>query len=88
MQVHLLFYVFRDWRGLAELGGMSSETMSYLESRPDPTADLLKNFSTLSYSQIKNIKDLQAFLAVIDRFDVVDDAAPLFGKHIFRFRHC
>ena len=64
---------------MAELGGMTSETMSYLESRPDPTTDLLKKFSTLSYSHIKNIKDLQAFLAVIDRYDVVEDAAPFFG---------
>lgn len=70
---------FRDWRGLAELSGVTSETISFLESKEDPVAELIKIWCQTQDSGCRHFSDLKAFLAVIDRFDVADDIAPLLG---------
>jgi hypothetical protein len=70
----------RDWRGLAELSGITSDKISYLESKGDPVAELLRIWAQSSDSGCKHLSDLKAFLGVIDRFDVVDDAGPLLGR--------
>lgn len=70
----------RDWRGLAELGGVSGETMSYLQSREDPTAEMIKMWCKNGNSRCTMFTDLKAFLAVIDRFDVAEDLGGVLGK--------
>ncbi|CAL8082426.1 unnamed protein product [Orchesella dallaii] len=71
----------RDWRGIAELIDVPSEKMGLFESKPDPFKELL---SFLSESNERNISiaDLTAFLAVIDRFDIIDDATPVLERDV------
>jgi len=70
---------FRDWRGLAELSGVSSEKLSFLETKDDPVKELVKMWCQSNDSGCKYFSDLKAFLAIIDRFDVVDDSKPFIG---------
>jgi len=74
----------RDWRGLAELGGVTAEMITYFESKPNPTSDLLRHLTDPNNpgSPAKTVNDLRAFLGVIDRFDVSDDASPLLDSDI------
>jgi len=76
----------RDWRGLAELAGLTAENISYLEVKPDPTQELLKLSRTVSNSRFKTVKDLKACLAIIDRYDVVDDGESLMEADISFYR--
>lgn len=69
---------FRDWRGVAELAGLTSENMAYLETKSNHLQELLKLLPTVSSSRLQTVKDLKAFLSMIDRYDVVDDAHDLF----------
>jgi len=75
----VIYFVRRDWRGLAELAGVTGESMSYLEMKGNPLQELLKMLPTVSNSRLKTVKDLKAFLAIIDRYDVVDDGESLLG---------
>ena len=68
---------YRDWRGIAELAGMTSEDIMYLESKGDPTTELIRSW--VRQESRRTTDDLRAFLAVIDRFDISDDISPLMG---------
>lgn len=85
---HFLYIICRDWRGLAELIGLTSESITFLQSRSDPTSEILKMWSSNSSSsststiiKSKSIAELKTFLCVIDRFDIVDDVQQCLGKN-------
>ncbi len=73
-------HFYRDWRGLAELAGISSENVTYLESKEDPTTELIRIW--MRQEPRRSTDDLKAFLAVIDRFDICDDVSPLIGNQL------
>ncbi|CAG7726742.1 unnamed protein product, partial [Allacma fusca] len=73
--------LLRDWRGLAELSGITSEKIIYFESKENPTSEFLKHWMK-EEGKTRSINDLRAFLAVIDRYDACDDCSPMFENDI------
>ncbi|XP_043283301.1 myeloid differentiation primary response protein MyD88 [Venturia canescens] len=80
----------RDWRGLAHLWGIDGEKIPSLSSHSDPTGQLL-NFSNEKISSC-TIKDFEAMLSKIDRWDIIDDAHALLEKdaeqYVERLERC
>ena len=68
----------RDWRGLADLSNFPGEMMPSLATHPNPSARIL----TVWEEKCKNImiKDFQAILEELDRWDIVDDTLELFER--------
>lgn len=66
----------RDWRGLAHLLEFSSEDVSLLVSHSDPTMQML----TMLEKNQKDvtIKNFQAMMEQMDRWDIIDDTEALF----------
>ncbi|XP_017789085.1 PREDICTED: myeloid differentiation primary response protein MyD88 [Habropoda laboriosa] len=73
----------RDWRGLAHLCNLSGEVMPLLISHADPSAYIL----TAWEHKEKNttLKDFQAVLEEIDRWDILNDTLELFEKDAERY---
>jgi len=67
----------RDWRGLAHLAGLNGVETSRIASSNDPTEFLIKHWAAEA-----NVEQLFQFLALIDRFDVLDDSKQLIGMHV------
>lgn len=65
----------RDWRGLAHLAGLSNFETNRFSAMPDPTQAFLNHWGASG-----NVHMLLEFLAVIDRFDVLDDVRQVIGK--------
>lgn len=57
----------RDWRGLAELTGVTSQMVTLIGSKPDPTAQVLSQWRQGSLGLLKS------YLGQLDRWDVVND---------------
>ena len=68
----------RDWRGLAHLSNLTGEMMPLLTTHSDPSAYIL----TVWEQKCKDImiKDFQAILEELDRWDIVDDTLELFER--------
>ncbi|CAK9812434.1 Myeloid differentiation primary response protein MyD88 [Anthophora quadrimaculata] len=73
----------RDWRGLAHLCMLSGELMPLLISHPDPSAYILTAWEQKQKSI--TLKDFQAALEEIDRWDILDDTLELFEKDAERY---
>lgn len=71
-----LFTFFRDYRGLAELCGISGELIRSISHDSDPTYKVLKLWSDQAKSEATVAKLIQ-YLEHLDRFDVVDDIEDL-----------
>lgn len=73
----------RDWRGLAHLLEFSSEVVSLLVSHSDPTMHIL----TLLEKNKKDvtIKNFQAMMEQMDRWDIIDDTEALFQSDAERY---
>ncbi|KAL0133561.1 hypothetical protein PUN28_000945 [Cardiocondyla obscurior] len=73
----------RDWRGLAHLLEFSSDIVSLLGSNSDPTMHML----TMLEKNKKNIsiKNFQAMMEEIDRWDIIDDTEALFQSDAERY---
>lgn len=70
--------LFRDWRGIFHLTGLTSECESYISSKPNHTEELIKILE-----QEKPNVTLALFvkmLADIDRWDVIRGTHEMFGK--------
>ncbi|XP_011054903.1 PREDICTED: myeloid differentiation primary response protein MyD88 isoform X2 [Acromyrmex echinatior] len=70
----------RDWRGLAHQLEFNSKFVSMLVSHSDPT---MRIFTELTDKNKKDftIKDFQAMMEQMDRWDIIDDTEALF--HFF-----
>ncbi|XP_076657894.1 dynein regulatory complex subunit 3 [Halictus rubicundus] len=68
----------RDWRGLAHLSNLGGEVMPMLTGHPDPSTYII----TFWQNKEKNvtIKDFQAVLEELDRWDILDDTSELFER--------
>lgn len=64
----------RDWRGLAQLVGLSGEKLPLVKSSQNPTEQLLNFWNDSSLGL------LQTFLRQLDRWDIVDDTEDLIRK--------
>ncbi|XP_012531251.1 myeloid differentiation primary response protein MyD88 isoform X2 [Monomorium pharaonis] len=73
----------RDWRGLAHQLELSTELMSLLTSHSDPTIHIL----TLLEKNQKDItmKNFQAMMEQMDRWDIIDDTEALFQSDAERY---
>lgn len=73
----------RDWRGLAHLLELSSEVVSLLVSHLDPTMHML----TMLEKDKKDItiKNFQAMMEQMDRWDIIDDTDALFQSDAERY---
>lgn len=76
----------RDWRGLAHISNLGGEMMPLLASHLDPSAYIL----TAWEQKGKNvtIKDFQAALEELDRWDILDDTLELFERDAERYLEC
>ena len=68
----------RDWRGLAQLVGLTGEMVVLICTKPDPTAQVLTQWKQGTVGQ------LTTFLGRLDRWDVVDDTEELIGNLNFK----
>lgn len=68
----------RDWRGLAHLSNLGGEVMPMLAVHPDATTYILTLWQTKKKDV--TIKDLQAILEELDRWDILDDTSELFER--------
>ncbi|XP_071573082.1 myeloid differentiation primary response protein MyD88 isoform X2 [Temnothorax nylanderi] len=73
----------RDWRGLAHLLELSTDVMSLLVSHSDPTMHML----TMLEKNKKDvtIKNFQAIMEQMDRWDIIDDTEALFQSDAERY---
>lgn len=76
----------RDWRGLGELCGLSSQFISNLHSHPDPTDRILTVWSETKKNE-STIENLFNYLEDMDRFGVVEDIIPLIENDIVNFNN-
>jgi len=60
----------RDWRGLAELSGLTNLIIQKIQHSSDPTKELLTQWKKTTNV---NIEIFFQYLETIDRFDVIDD---------------
>ncbi|XP_062550965.1 myeloid differentiation primary response protein MyD88 [Armigeres subalbatus] len=65
----------RDWRGLFQALKLENHLLAELESHKNPTKRLLDIWEESSKGA--NLKQLQEFLGIIDRWDVLDDSSKL-----------
>lgn len=73
----------RDWRGLAHSSNLSGEILPLLMSHSDPSAYILSIWE--KRHKDVTIKDLQAALEEIDRWDIIDDTLELFEKDAAKY---
>lgn len=66
----------RDWRGLAHLIGLNGVETGWIATTADPLLALLNH-----WGKNGNLNLLENYLEIIDRYDVLDDAKLLFGRH-------
>ncbi|XP_071628789.1 myeloid differentiation primary response protein MyD88 isoform X1 [Temnothorax longispinosus] len=73
----------RDWRGLAHLLELSMDAVSLLTSHSDPTMHML----TMLDKNKKDItmKNFQAIMEQMDRWDIIDDTEALFQSDAERY---
>ncbi|ODM99636.1 Myeloid differentiation primary response protein MyD88 [Orchesella cincta] len=76
----------RDWRGVAEMMGVPFEKMPLFEAKADPFKEVF-NFCAESSDCNVNVADLTAFLAVVDRFDVMEDTYPVIQRDVDEYLH-
>ncbi|XP_065353071.1 myeloid differentiation primary response protein MyD88-A [Cloeon dipterum] len=79
----------RDWRGLAEMVGLSAVQQSALNGKANClfTEEVLKLWQTLKDPKLPpNIGTLQDLLEEIDRWDIHDDLAPQFELDAEKYR--
>ncbi|CAG9826820.1 unnamed protein product [Diabrotica balteata] len=69
----------RDWHGLAELCGISGEIIPHIKESKDAALKVLEIWSEKNKEESTTAK-LLSFLEKLDRFDVVEDVAPLIEK--------
>ncbi|XP_076233415.1 myeloid differentiation primary response protein MyD88 [Calliopsis andreniformis] len=68
----------RDWRGLAHISNLGGEMMPLLTSHSDPSTYILTAWEQKERNI--TIKDFQAALEELDRWDILDDTLELFEK--------
>ncbi|XP_043253908.1 myeloid differentiation primary response protein MyD88 [Colletes gigas] len=68
----------RDWRGLAHLSNLSGEVMPLLTSCSDPSTYILNVWE--QGQKNVTVKDFQAALEELDRWDILDDTLELFER--------
>lgn len=73
----------RDWRGLAHLCNLSGEVMPLLTTHPDPSAYILTAWE--QKQKTITLKDFQAALEEIDRWDILCDALEHFERDAERY---
>ncbi|XP_077267384.1 myeloid differentiation primary response protein MyD88 isoform X2 [Temnothorax americanus] len=73
----------RDWRGLAHLLELSTVVVSFLTSHSDPTMHMF----TILEKNKKDItmKNFQAIMEQMDRWDIIDDTEALFESDAERY---
>ncbi|CAB3371889.1 Hypothetical predicted protein [Cloeon dipterum] len=79
----------RDWRGLAEMVGLSAVQQSALNGKANClfTEEVLKLWQTLKDPKLPaNVGTLQDLLEEIDRWDIHDDLAPQFELDAEKYR--
>ncbi|XP_018310190.1 myeloid differentiation primary response protein MyD88 isoform X2 [Mycetomoellerius zeteki] len=74
----------RDWRGLAHQLEFSSKFVSMLVSHSDPTMRIFTELADKNKKDI-TIKDFQAMMEQMDRWDVIDDTEALFQSDAERY---
>jgi hypothetical protein len=66
----------RDWRGLAQLTGLSGQMVALIGSKPDPTAQVLGQWRQGTLGLLRSV------LGQLDRWDVVDDTQNAMGEKL------
>ncbi|KYN02200.1 PREDICTED: myeloid differentiation primary response protein MyD88 [Cyphomyrmex costatus] len=74
----------RDWRGLAHQLELSSKFVSMLVSHSDPTMRIFTELTDKNKKDIA-IKDFQAMMEQMDRWDIIDDTEALFQSDAERY---
>jgi Death domain. len=67
----------RDWRGLAQLVGLSGQMVALIGVKSDPTAQVLSHWRQGSLGILRSI------LGQLDRWDVVDDTEDMMSERQF-----
>lgn len=70
----------RDWRGVLDLLRLESVSASTIQFKSDQIGEVLTAW-TREQRDRATLGQFQRILGSIDRWDVVDDSADLFGKY-------
>ena len=72
----------RDWRGVVEVSGLSSDTLLYQKIETSKEGHFTEIFNTLKKTPDTSLKKLWKILCDIDRFDIIDDVNEMVAEDI------